>query len=293
MNRLDKEIVERNLAPTRAKAQELIKNESIRLNGKIVTKASLDVLPSDNIEILDLSTLKYVSRAGLKLEKAIDVFNIDFKGKKVMDIGSSTGGFTDCALQNGAKHVVSVDVGTNVMHPSLRNNPHITLLEQTNIKTLDNKYFENIDIILIDVSFISLSKIFEKIFSAQIKCDIMALIKPQFECGKAIADKYKGLILNPKIHLDIIQNVTTMASEYGFNLINLSSSPIKGGDGNIEYISYFSNHQQPNDINIKSIINQAFDKNKRSSLRLFLLTIKILFIAIFKLTVIQLGIKAI
>ena len=260
MNRLDKEIVERGLAPTRAKAQELIKNGDVKLNGKVVTKASLDVLPSDTIEILDLTTLKYVSRAGLKLEKAINTFGINFDGKNVMDIGSSTGGFTDCALQNGARHVVAVDVGTNVMHPSLRDNPKITLLEQTNIKTLDNRYFEDIDIIVIDVSFISLSKIFEKIFSAQIKCDIMALIKPQFECGKAIADKFKGVILNPKIHSEIIQNVTTMASEYGFNLINLSFSPIKGGDVNIEYISYFSNQKEPNDINIKSIINQVFDK---------------------------------
>lgn len=260
MSRLDKEIVERNLAPTRAKAQELIKNGSIKLNNNIVTKASIDVLPTDNIEILDMTTLKYVSRAGLKLEKAVDVFNIDFNGKNVMDIGSSTGGFTDCALQNGANHVVAVDVGTNVMHPSLRDNPKITLLEQTNIKDLDDKYFDNIDIVVIDVSFISLSKIFEKIFSSQIKCDVMALIKPQFECGKAIADKYKGVILNPKIHFDIIQNVTNMASDYGFNLINLSSSPIKGGDGNIEYISYFSNKQSSQDINFQTIINQAFDK---------------------------------
>ena len=261
MSRLDKEIVERNLAPTRAKAQELIKNGNVKLNGKIVTKASLDVLLNDSIQIVDFATLKYVSRAGLKLEKAIDVFSINFKNKNVMDIGSSTGGFTDCALQNGAKHVIAVDVGTNVMHPSLRDNPKITLLEQTNIKTLDNKYFDCVDIIVIDVSFISLSKIFEKIFSAQIKCDIIALIKPQFECGKAIADKFKGIILNPKIHLDIINNITAMASDYGFNLINLNPSPIKGGDGNIEYISYFSNQQNPNQINIRSIVNQAFDKN--------------------------------
>jgi 23S rRNA (cytidine1920-2'-O)/16S rRNA (cytidine1409-2'-O)-methyltransferase len=89
----------------------------------------------------------------------------------------------------------------------------------------------------------------------------MALIKPQFECGKAIADKFKGVILNPKIHIEIIQNVTTMASEYGFNLINISSSPIKGGDGNIEYISYFSNKQLSNDIDVKAIVNQTFDKN--------------------------------
>ena len=264
MNRLDKEIVTRNLAPTRAKAQELIKNGSIKLNGKIVTKSSVDVLPSDIIELIDATTLKYVSRAGLKLEKAIDVFNIDFKDKNVMDIGSSTGGFTDCALQNGAKHIVAIDVGTNVMHPSLRDNPNITLLEQTNIKDLDNGYFKDIDIIVIDVSFISLSKIFEKIFSSRIKCNIMALIKPQFECGKKIADKFKGVILNPKIHSEIIQNVIGMATDFGYNLINLSPSPIHGGDGNIEYISYFTNQQNPNVVNIQEIINQAFDNKKQA-----------------------------
>ena len=110
MNRLDKEIVERSLAPTRAKAQELIKSGNIKINGKVVTKSSLDILPSDNIEIVDTSTLKYVSRAGLKLEKAINTFSLDFSGKNIMDIGSSTGGFTDCAIKNEANKVIAVDV---------------------------------------------------------------------------------------------------------------------------------------------------------------------------------------
>lgn len=260
MNRLDKEIVIRNLAPTRAKAQELIKNGCVKCNDKVVTKLSLDVSSEDIITITDSTTLKYVSRAGLKLDKAINVFNIDMVNKNIMDIGSSTGGFTDCALQYGANSVIAIDVGTNLMHPSLRNNPKITLLEQTNIKTLESSYFQNIDIITIDVSFISLSKIFEKIFSEQIKVDIIALIKPQFECGKQVADKFKGVINSKQAHKEVINNVIAMAKDFGFNLININYSPIKGGDGNIEYISYFSNKINPTaSINTNNIINLAFE----------------------------------
>ncbi len=260
MNRLDKEIVIRNLAPTRAKAQELIKNGCVMCNNKPVTKASLDVSSNDTITIINNQTLKYVSRAGLKLEKSLDIFNIDMTNKNVMDIGSSTGGFTDCALQYGANSVVAIDVGTNLMHPSLRNHPKIILLEQTNIKTLDSKYFKNIDIITIDVSFISLSKIFEKIFSEQIPIEIIALIKPQFECGKQVACKFKGVITSKQVHKDVLNNVINMAKDYGFNLINLDYSPIKGGDGNIEYISFFSNkHKSSATININDVINSAFN----------------------------------
>ena len=260
MNRLDKEIVVRGLAPTRTKAQELIKNGCVVCNNNVVTKVSLEVSSDDIITITDNQTLKYVSRAGLKLDKAINVFNIDILNKNVMDIGSSTGGFTDCALQNGANSVIAIDVGTNLMHPSLRTNPKITLLEQTNIKTLDSSYFKNIDIITIDVSFISLSKIFEKIFSEQIKVDIIALIKPQFECGKQVASKFKGVITSNQAHMDVLNNVINMASSFGFNLINLDYSPIKGGDGNIEYISHFSNKTNSTaTINTKNVVNTAFN----------------------------------
>ena len=184
-----------------------------------------------------------------------------------MDIGSSTGGFTDCALQHGASSVVAVDVGTNLMVDSLRNNPKVTLFEQTNIKDLPSKYFKDVDITVIDVSFVSLSKIFEKIFREQIKVDIMALIKPQFECGKQIADKFKGVISSPTVHKQVIEDVISMARDFGFTLNNLDFSAIKGGDGNIEYISHFTNrdfHSTLNDkvINIDLIIKNAFNSLK-------------------------------
>lgn len=264
MNRLDKEIVERGLAPTRAKAQELIKSGNIKLNGNITTKASLDVADTDNIEIVDNSTLKYVSRAGLKLEKAINTFNLNFSGKNIMDIGSSTGGFTDCAIKNGANRVTAVDVGTNLMHEIIRNHPKVELHEQTNIKDLPNEKFKNIDYITIDVSFVSLSKIIDKIVISGCSADIIALIKPQFECGKAIADKFKGVILDQKIHHDILTNTITMFNGFGYSLLDLTFSPITGGDGNIEYISHFTRSATtPKSINLKQITSNAFTAHKK------------------------------
>lgn len=262
--RLDKILVERGLVPTRAKAQELIKSGNIKVNGKVISKSSLDILSDDNIQIIDNSTLKYVSRAGLKLEKAINTFNIDLTNKNIMDIGSSTGGFTDCALQNGANKVIAVDVGTDLMHTSLRKHPKVELHEQTNIKDLPNDKFKDIDYITIDVSFVSLSKIIDKIALANCKADIIALIKPQFECGKAIADKFKGIILNQKIHQDILSNTIKMFNSFGYTLKDLTYSPITGGDGNIEYISHFAlSGIKPTQINIKQIISSAFEAHKK------------------------------
>jgi 23S rRNA (cytidine1920-2'-O)/16S rRNA (cytidine1409-2'-O)-methyltransferase len=264
MNRLDKVLVEQRLVPTRAKAQELIKSGNIKLDGKIITKASLEVDDNATLEIIDNSTLKYVSRAGLKLEKAINTFNINLNGKKIMDIGSSTGGFTDCSLRNGAKSIIAVDVGTDLMHESLRNHPKVELHEQTNVKDLPNEKFSDIDYITIDVSFVSLSKIIDKIAIANCNADIIALIKPQFECGKAIADKFKGIILNQKIHNDILNNTISMFNDFGYTLLDLTHSPITGGDGNIEYISHFTRSATtPKSINIKQIISSAFDAHKK------------------------------
>lgn len=246
MSRLDVELVERKIIKTRSKAQELIKSGQVKCDDKIILKPSFEVSALTKIELLNTDTLKYVSRAGLKLEKAVQVFDIDLNNKIVMDIGSSTGGFTDCALQNGAKKIIAVDVGTNVMDENLRRNPKIDLHEQTNIKDLPSEYFNDLNYIVIDVSFISLSKIFEKIFSEKIKVDIIALIKPQFECGKKIADKFKGIITDKKIHKQVIENIILTANSFGFYIQAIDISPIKGGDGNVEYISLFSNKAQTN-----------------------------------------------
>jgi 23S rRNA (cytidine1920-2'-O)/16S rRNA (cytidine1409-2'-O)-methyltransferase len=260
--RLDKELVEKSLVPSRSKAQELIKEGFILVNGKTINKANYIVKETDIIEIKENDKLKYVSRGGLKLDKAINEFNIDMTNKTIMDIGSSTGGFSDCALQYGASQVVAVDVGTNLMHESLRNHLRIDLHEQTNFKEFDSKYFKDIDIAVCDVSFISLKRIIDKIASENAKIDMVCLIKPQFECGKEIADKYKGIILNKQIHIDIIKDMIDYFNEKGFYVKNLTSSPIRGGDGNIEYLTLISNKIDSNkDINIEDLVYNTF-KNR-------------------------------
>lgn len=262
-NRIDKEIVNRNLVASRSKVQELISNGFVECNGKIIKKSSFQVNESDEIKILENETLKYVSRGGLKLEKAINKFKIDMNNKVVMDIGSSTGGFTDCALRHGAKKVIAIDVGTDVMDKSLRLDNRIELHEKTNIKNLEHKYFENIDIITTDVSFISIKKIIDKIYQEQIKVDLICLIKPQFECGKELADKYKGIILNKSIHISIIKDIINYFKQKDFYIKALDSSPIRGGDGNIEYVSYFSNKDNGiKSINIEEIVKKAFKEQK-------------------------------
>ena len=260
-NRLDKELVERNLVPSRSKAQELINDGYVLCNGVVITKNNYIVDDETEIVINSNDKLKYVSRGGLKLEKAINTFKIDFKDLVVMDIGSSTGGFCDCALQHGAKKIIAIDVGTDLLHSSLRNDKRIELYEKTNFKDLDELFFRDIDIITCDVSFISLKHIIKKISEQKIKINIICLIKPQFECGKDIATKYRGVILNKDIHIDIIYNLKKYFSSLGFEMQNLTISPIKGGDGNIEYLTLLSNKgEKREEFDIDEIVSKAFKK---------------------------------
>lgn len=258
MNRLDVELVERKMAPTRTKAQDLIKSNLVKVDGCISSKASLMVSNDNIIEIMENDKLKYVSRGGLKLDKALNTFNIDVSFKRVLDIGSSTGGFTDCVLKHNAASVIAIDVGTNIMHESLRKDKRITLLEQTNFKTLDSKYFKDIDMIVCDVSFISLKPILKKIYDEKIKIEGVFLIKPQFECGKDIAFKYKGIINNKSIHIDIINDLVKYFNSLDFYIKGITISPIKGGDGNTEYLVYLSNMIEKNiKFNVDTLVNTS------------------------------------
>lgn len=261
MNRLDKVLVERNLVETRTKAQELILNGVVEINGRIQTKSSFLVSETDEVRIIENDVLKYVSRGGLKLEKALKVFKIDLKDKVILDIGSSTGGFTDCSLQNGAKKVVAVDVGSNVMHNKLRQNPNVELYENTNIKDFPANRFLDVDNIVVDVSFTSLEGIVEKVNSTNVKVEMICLIKPQFECGKQIATKCGGVVKSKTVHKDVLNKVIKFFNKNNFFLCGLDVSPIKGGDGNIEYISHFSNKINNNfSFEIEKIVNNAFSK---------------------------------
>ncbi|MBO7518909.1 MAG: TlyA family RNA methyltransferase [Methanobrevibacter sp.] len=256
--RLDKYLVSNNFVATRTKSKELIKSNNVKVNDKIVTKASYIVKDHDNVEIIDNSSIKYVSRAGLKLEGAIDSFNLDLKDKSIMDIGSSTGGFTDCSLRHGAKKVVAIDVGTDLLADSLRDDERVELYEQLNFKNAPSNLFENIDIIVSDVSFISLKHIIDRISLEDEDFELVFLIKPQFECGKEIADKFKGIINDEEVHKDVILDIITYFKQYGYNIIDLDVSKIQGKSGNIEYLAHFRRTEEAAKIDIETIVNNAF-----------------------------------
>ena len=252
--RLDKEIVNRGLVPTRAKAQELLKNEKIKLNGKIETKASTIVNDKDNIEILPNDTLKYVSRGGLKLDKAITEFNIDLTNKVIMDIGSSTGGFTDCSLQYGDKYVYAIDVGIDQLDPRLLTNDKICSMEETNF--LDIEGFDtHIDFYVTDVSFISVKKILFHLNELDAK-DIIILIKPQFEVDNKYLNK-NGVLKDRSKHYEILKDMNEYINSINYKIHKIIPSPIKGKSGNIEYLAYIKRNSNSN-IDLYSTVKKAF-----------------------------------
>lgn len=256
MTRIDIELVKRGIFETRNKAQNEIKNKIVYCNNVCITKPAFDVIDTDIIEIKG-KKLKYVSRGGLKLEKAIKEFNIDLKDKILIDIGSSTGGFSDCALQNGIKKVYAIDVGTDQFDKTLRLNNKINLYENTDFRNIDNNIINDANIASIDVSFISVTKLTNKLKELINLKEIICLIKPQFECGKEVSDKYKGVPLNKEVHKSVIENVIKSFKDNNYYINSLTSSPIKGGNGNIEYLAYFKRDKERS-INIEEVVNKAF-----------------------------------
>ncbi len=238
MERLDVLLYKKGMFPSRDKAKEAINSGYVKVNGKSVTKAGEKVNENSFIEISS-DTLKYVSRAGLKLEKASKEFNIDFNDKIVLDVGASTGGFTDYALINGAKKVYAVDVGTNQLAPKIKNNAKVVNLEKTDFRNLA-PLCDKIDIAVCDCSFISLKLLIPKFMQVLEKDSLLVtLIKPQFECGLEIAKKTRGVIkdlsLQEKIKADIISAFTNN----GFKLLDSCDSPILGTAGNREFLACF------------------------------------------------------
>lgn len=258
--RLDVLLVEKGFFETREKAKRAIMAGNVIVNDKRIDKAgtSIKIDEEPNIRVKG-DTCKYVSRGGLKLEKAISVFNLDFNGKTVLDIGASTGGFTDCALQNGAKFVYSVDVGTNQLDWKLRNDERVKSLENTHIKDLTEENLDNsnIDMMVMDVSFISITKVFEhlvKFFHGDTK--LMALIKPQFEVGRENIEK-GGIVRDSKKHLMAINSVIEAGKEHGLTLKALDYSPITGTKGNVEYISVFMLGDEESTINVEHVVKEG------------------------------------
>ena len=234
--RLDVLLVSRGLAPSREKAKAMIMAGDVFVENEREDKAGSMFPINVNIEVHG-EQLKYVSRGGLKLEKAMQEFPITLKGSVCMDIGASTGGFTDCMLQNGAKKVYAVDVGYGQFAWKLRQDQRVVCMEKTNIRYVTPEDIgELLDFASVDVSFISLSKVLPAAKELlKDNGEMVCLIKPQFEAGKDKVGK-KGVVRDKSVHVEVIQNVISYASENGFLVLGLSYSPVKGPEGNIEYL---------------------------------------------------------
>lgn len=257
--RLDVMLVNRGLATSREKAKAIIMSGIVFVDGQREDKAGSTFDEKVNIEVKG-ATLKYVSRGGLKLEKAMSHFDIALEGKVCMDVGSSTGGFTDCMLQNGAVKVYAVDVGHGQLDWKLRNDERVVCMEKTNIRYVTpDQIAEPPAFVSIDVSFISLTKVLGPVKELMTeKGEIVCLIKPQFEAGREKVGK-KGVVRDRKVHEEVIHMVMDYASSIGFVLCNLEFSPIKGPEGNIEYLLHLSKDtgKQPGAINVEAIVDAS------------------------------------
>jgi 23S rRNA (cytidine1920-2'-O)/16S rRNA (cytidine1409-2'-O)-methyltransferase len=247
-------------------AKELIAKGDVFVDGKKLTKPGVKVSTTSQITYTKPTTA-YVSRAGYKLEKALSFFALDVCGKNCVDIGASTGGFTDCMLQNGAKHIYAIDSGTDQLVNSLLTNPKVTSLEKTNIKNVTPSTINTLcSFASVDVSFISLTKVLQpiKILLEDNAC-IVTLIKPQFELDKKTETR-KGIVKDKKKHIKVLTNIYSFALSIGLTPINATFSPLRGSDGNIEYLMYIKNSNTIKNIDIsinlttlEKIVDSAFD----------------------------------
>jgi 23S rRNA (cytidine1920-2'-O)/16S rRNA (cytidine1409-2'-O)-methyltransferase len=248
---------------SREKARRAIMAGNVMVDGELVDKAGTKVALTAHIQVKAKDP--YVSRGGFKLEKALSSFDLELVDLVCMDIGASTGGFTDCMLQSGARRVYAIDVGYGQLDWRLRNDPRVVVMERTNFRILDTSLIEDvINFFSVDVSFISLKHIFPNVLLlSNPESILVTLIKPQFEAGRHQVGKH-GLVKDPKIHLDVIQRVAHFAQDNAFKLVNLSYSPIRGAKGNIEYIACFSREDSSSKMigitEMQQVINLAFDE---------------------------------
>lgn len=263
--RLDKELVRLGFCDSREKAKAIIMSGIVFVNNQRYDKAGDTVCPDDIIEVRG-ETLKYVSRGGLKLEKAVKSFGIDLSGLVCADIGASTGGFTDCMLQNGAKKVFAVDVGYGQLAWKLRTDERVVNLERTNFRYVTNEQIPDmLDFASVDVSFISLSLILPVLHTLLKEGGrAVCLIKPQFEAGKENVGK-KGVVRDKSVHIAVVEKIIDLVAECSFSLIGLDFSPIKGPEGNIEYLCYIEKSDSPVNlagVTATQIVNQSYSELK-------------------------------
>lgn len=263
--RLDLILVEKGLAASREKAKGMIMAGIVFVNGQREDKAgsTFDEKAAATVEVRG-SVLPYVSRGGLKLEKAVNQFGFSLEGKVCMDVGASTGGFTDCMLQNGAVKVFSIDVGRGQLDWKLRNDPRVICMEKTNMRYVTPEDIgQPVDFVSIDVSFISLKKILSPVKNClREDGEVVCLIKPQFEAGREKVGK-KGVVRDTKVHEEVIEMIMEYAVSIGFSLLHLDFSPIRGPEGNIEYLLHLMNRANSSRID-NTIISETVSASHES-----------------------------
>lgn len=261
--RLDVALVARGLAETRAKAQASIMSGIVYVNGQKVDKAGTPVAADAALEVRG-HTLRYVSRGGLKLEKAMAAFPITLTNCICADIGASTGGFTDCMLQNGAQKVYAVDVGYGQLDWKLRGDPRVVCMERTNARYLTHEQIpQELDFASVDVSFISLGLILPALDGLlSPEGEAVCLVKPQFEAGREKVGK-KGVVRDPAVHLEVLEAFLRHAKENHFTVLGITYSPIRGPEGNIEYLGYLRHGQgTPGDFSLSEIVEASHSQLK-------------------------------
>ena len=258
--RLDVLLVKRNLAASREKAKAIIMTGNVFVNGQREDKAGSTFKEDALIEVKG-NPMKYVSRGGYKLEKAIDLWQVPLQDKICMDVGSSTGGFTDCMLQNGAQKVYAIDVGTNQLAWKLRQDERVISMEKTNIRYVTREDIADFsDFFSVDVAFISLTKVLEPVKALLTQeGQGVCLVKPQFEAGREKVGK-KGVVRDPKVHREVLEQIMQYVLSIGFEILELSFSPIKGPEGNIEYLLYIQNTDRiPEEDSLEESFHVSYD----------------------------------
>lgn len=235
--RLDAELVRRRLVASRSEAQQLIDANRITVNGAVADKPARQVAPGDQLVVVG-PPARFVGRGALKLDHALDAFDVDVSGRRALDAGASTGGFTDCLLQRGVAHVVAVDVGHNQLHERLRADDRVTNLERTNVRHIDIDAIGGVvDLVVGDLSFISLRLVISPLVSVcQPGTDMVLLVKPQFEAGRSEVSKGRGVITDPEVWDRVRQEVSDAFGDHGCEVLDWTDSPITGADGNREFL---------------------------------------------------------
>lgn len=267
--RLDVMLVNRGMVESREKAKALIMAGEVFVDGQREDKAGSMFKEECRIELRG-TPMKYVSRGGYKLEKMVELHGIRLEGKTCMDVGASTGGFTDCMLQNGAQKVYAIDVGTNQLVWKLRNDERVISMEKTNIRNVVPEMIpDKIDFVTIDVSFISLKLVLPPVKALLSEhAELVCLIKPQFEAGREKVGK-KGIVREAETHLEVLQQVLGFTCELGFLVKDVTFSPIRGTEGNIEYLMFLQNTgeatERPDDEYLKVLVSQSHEELKKGS----------------------------